>query len=284
MNKTPEQAARENIDRMLEQAGWAVVDQNGIDWQLGPGLAVREYGTDAGIADYVLFVDREPVGVIEAKKEDEGHRMSVHEQQAEFYAQSRLKWFEDEGRVPFVYESTGVVTRYTDLRDPKPRARPVFWFHHPETLKQRVKQQASLRQRLQQMPALCVEGLRQCQIRAISNLEKSFRENRPRTLIQMATGSGKTYTAITAVYRLLKHANAGQILFLVDTRNLGEQAEQEFMGYTPNDDNRKFTELYNVCRLNSRYVPADSQVCISTIQRMYSILKGEDLDEAAELE
>ncbi|MDZ7831773.1 MAG: type I restriction-modification enzyme R subunit C-terminal domain-containing protein [Desulfobacterales bacterium] len=283
MNKTPEQAARENIDRMLEQAGWVVVDQNGIDWQLGPGLAVREYGTDAGVADYVLFVDREPVGVIEAKKEEEGHRMSVHEQQAEFYAQSRLKWFEDEGRVPFVYESTGVVTRYTDLRDPKPRARPVFWFHHPYTLKQRVKQRTSLRQRLQQMPALCGQGLRQCQIRAVSSLEKSFCENRPRTLIQMATGSGKTYTAITAVYRLLKHANAGRILFLVDTRNLGEQAEQEFMGYTPNDDNRKFTELYNVCRLNSRYVPADSQVCISTIQRMYSILKGEDLDEAAEL-
>src|SRR5258708_7985485 len=98
----------------------------------------------------------------------------------------------------------------------------------------------------------------------------------------MATGSGKTYTAITAVYRLLKHADAKRVLFLVDTKNLGEQAEQEFMTYLPNDDNRKFIELYNVQRLKSSFVAKDSQVCISTIQRMYSILKDQQLDEAAE--
>ena len=282
MNRTPEQKARDNIDKMLERSGWAVVDKNAINWSLGTGLAVREYQTDAGPADYVLFVDREPIGVIEAKKEEEGHRLSVHEQQAEFYAQSKLKWFTDSRPLPFVYESTGILTRYTDLRDPKPRARLVFSFHHPKTLKDRIRQKTSLRQRLQQLPVLPVEGLRDCQIRAVTNLEKSFRENRPRALIQMATGSGKTFTAITAIYRLLKFADAQRVLFLVDTRNLGEQAEQEFMGYTPNDDNRKFTELYNVRRLNSKYVPPDSQVCISTIQRMYSILKGEELDEAAE--
>nr|MBC8362857.1 DEAD/DEAH box helicase family protein [Candidatus Desulfatibia profunda] len=282
MNKTPEQKARDNIDRMLERSGWAVVDKNAINWSLGPGVAVREYQTDVGPADYVLFVDREPIGVIEAKKEEEGHRLSVHEQQAEYYAQSKLKWFADSRPLPFVYESTGILTRYTDLRDPKPRARPVFSFHHPKTLKDRIKQKTSLRQRLHQFPDLAVEGLWGCQIRAITNLEKSFRENRPRALIQMATGSGKTFTAITAIYRLLKFADAKRVLFLVDTKNLGEQAEQEFMGYTPSDDNRKFTELYSVCRLNSKYVPPDSQVCISTIQRMYSILKGEELDETAE--
>ncbi len=145
-----------------------------------------------------------------------------------------------------------------------------------------MKQKATLRQRLQQFPELPIEGLRDCQVKAITNLEKSFKENRPRALIQMATGSGKTFTAITSIYRLIKFAYTKRILFLVDTKNLGEQAEQEFMGYTPGDDNRKFTELYNVRRLNSKYVPADSQVCISTIQRMYSILKGEDLDEASE--
>jgi len=282
MNKTPEQRARDNIDRMLERSGWAVVDKKAIDWSLGPGVAVREYQTDVGPADYVLFVDREPIGVIEAKKEEEGHRLSVHEQQAEHYAQSKLKWFADSRPLPFVYESTGILTRYTDLRDPKPRARPVFSFHHPKTLKDRIRQKTSLRQRLQQFPDLPVERLWDCQIRAITNLEKSFRENRPRALIQMATGSGKTFTAITSIYRLLKFADAKRVLFLVDTKNLGEQAEQEFMGYTPSDDNRKFTELYNVLRLSSKYVPPDSQVCISTIQRMYSILKGEELDEMAE--
>lgn len=138
-----------------------------------------------------------------------------------------------------------------------------------------------MRSRLQKLPLLNHEGLRDCQITAIENLEQSFKEDRPRALVQMATGSGKTFTAITSAYRLLKHANAKRILFLVDTKNLGEQAEQEFMKFVPNDDNRKFTELYNARRLSSRNVP-NVQVCISTIQRMYSILKDEELDEAAE--
>jgi len=282
MNKTPEQKARDNIDKLLEKAGWAVVDKNKINWSLGPGLAVREYPTEIGPADYVLFVDQGPVGVIEAKREEEGHRLTVHEDQAEFYAKSKLKWIADERPLPFIYESTGILTRFTDARDPKPRARPVFSFHRPETFWERIKQGKSLRARLPDLPDLSAEGLRECQIRATANLEKSFKDNRPRALIQMATGSGKTYTAITFIYRLLKFADAKRILFLVDTRNLGEQAEQEFMGYTPSDDNRKFTELYAVQRLNSRYVAPDSQVCISTIQRMYSILKGEELDAKAE--
>ncbi len=147
---------------------------------------------------------------------------------------------------------------------------------------ERLSKTASLRTRLQTLPLLVHSGLRDCQITAIENLEKSFKHDRPRALVQMATGSGKTYTAITSVYRLLKHADARRILFLVDTKNLGEQAEQEFMAYLPNDDNRKFIELYNVQRLKSSFVAKDSQVCISTIQRMYSLLKDEPLDEAGE--
>src|SRR5690606_5687678 len=141
------------------------------------------------------------------------------------------------------------------------------------TLGEWAKAPASLRMLLTQLPALDPTGLRDCQISAITELEKSFAQDKPRALIQMATGSGKTFTAITEVYRLLKHADAKRVLFLVDTKNLGEQAEQEFMTYLPNDDNRKFTELYNVQRLKSSFVATDSQVCISTIQRMYAILK-----------
>src|SRR5690606_30906804 len=108
-------------------------------------------------------------------------------------------------------------------------------------------------------------------------------QNKPRALVQMATGSGKTFTAITSVYRLLKPpVRMKRILFLVDTRNLGEQAEQEFQSYTPNDDRRKFTELYTVQRLSGRFIDPGAQVCISTIQRMYSILQGEELAEGAE--
>lgn len=282
LNQNPEQKARDNIDKMLLQAGWCVQDKKKINFNASLGVAVREYTTDVGPVDYALFVDGKAVGVIEAKPEDWGHRITTVEEQSGGYAGAKLKWVAKKEPLPFVYESTGVITRFTDSRDPKPRSREIFAFHQPETLLEWIKQDLSLRGRLQNLPPLQEEGLRQCQITAIKNLEESFKEDKPRALIQMATGSGKTFTAITSVYRLLKYANAKRILFLVDTRNLGEQAEQEFMVYVPNDDNRKFTELYSAQRLQSSYVAKDAQVCISTIQRMYSLLKDKELDEAVD--
>ncbi len=288
-NQNPEQVARDAIDAQLQAAGWAVQSKDAIDFHAGAGQAVREYSTDTGPADYVLFVDGQPVGVIEAKKETLGQNITAVEDQTAEYSAARLKWVQSTGvPLPFLYEATGVLTRFTDQRDPKPRSREVFAFHRPETLRASLAAPAPsepsrpLRARLHDLPPLDPTGLRACQVDAITNLETSFRDARPRALIQMATGSGKTFTAITAIYRLLKHARARRVLFLVNTRNLGEQAEQEFLAYTPSDDNRKFTELYTVARLTSRHVPADAQVCICTIQRMYSILQGQDLDESAE--
>ena len=282
-NQNPEQIARDKIDKMLIAAQWVVQSKKSIDLSANKGVAVREYQTDVGPADYVLFVERRPVGIIEAKREDEGfHLISVEEQSNE-YADAKLKYLNNEP-LPFIYESTGTLTRFTDKRDPKPRSRIVFTFHKPETIEKWIKQGKSLRDRLLDLPSLDHTGLRPAQIVAIENLEVSFKKDRPRALIQMATGAGKTFTAATFIYRLLKHADAKRILFLVDTKNLGEQAEQEFMTFQPTDDNRKFTELYNVQRLSSSYIATDSQVCISTIQRLYSILKGEDLDESAEFE
>ena len=280
--RTPEQKARDKIDAMLNQAGWRVQSKNMLDFSAGLGIAVREYQTDVGPADYVLFVGKQAVGVVEAKPEDWGHNITTVESQSGTYAAAELKWVNNQEPLPFVYESTGVLTRFTDARDPKPRSREVFNFPRPETIPVWNTNDDSLRAKLRNLPGLNPAGLRACQISAIKNLDTSFRDNRPRALIQMATGSGKTYTAITSIYRLLKHGDARRILFLVDTRHLGEQAEQEFMAYVPNDDNRKFTELYNVQRLRSSYVARDSQVCICTIQRMYSLLKGEEMDEAAE--
>lgn len=283
VNQSPEQIARDKIDQMLTQAGWEIQDKKKINLAAGIGVAIREYQTDVGPADYVLFVDRKPVGIIEAKKETEGHHLTVVEEQSAHYAQSKLKHLNNDP-LPFVFESTGTLTRFTDYRDPKPRGRIVFSFHRPETFSKWMKEEKSLRSRLLGIPSLNPDGLRPAQTKAIENLEASFKNNRPRALIQMATGAGKTFTASTFVYRLLKFADAKRILFVVDTKNLGEQAEQEFMKYLPNDDNRKFTELYNVQRLNSSYIASDSQVCISTIQRLYSILKGEELDEKLEEE
>lgn len=288
-NQNPEQVARDKIDDMLDASGWIVQDKNEIDPSKGRGQAVREYPTDNGPADYVLFVDRQAVGVIEAKRKSKGENITTVEEQTQGYASAGLKWVSNNEPLPFLYESTGVITRFTDARDPKPRSREVFIFHRPETLREWLAQGESLRGRLSRMSPLNPSelparelGLRDCQETAITNLEGSFKLDKPRALIQMATGAGKTYTAITAMYRILKHAEGKRILFLVDTKNLGEQAEQEMLSYTPSDDNRKFTELYAVQRLKSANVPKDAQVCISTIQRMYSILKGEALDEALE--
>jgi type I restriction enzyme R subunit len=283
MNQNPEQLARDNIDRELLACGWVIQSLKQVNLNAGVGVAVKEYLTDVGPADYVLFVDGKPCGVIEAKREEEAHRINIHEGQSEEYAKAKLKHLKNEP-LPFVYISTGQITKFTDFTDPKPRAREVFSFHRPETLRDWLKRDKSLRSRLLDLPALPTQGLRDCQINAINNLEKSLQENRPRALIQMATGSGKTFTAITAIYRLLKYAKAKRVLFLVDTKNLGEQAEQEFMSFVPNDDNRKFTELYSVQRLKSSYIASDSQVCISTIQRLYSVLKGTELEESAEEE
>lgn len=283
-NQDPEQIARDIIDKQLIACGWVIQDKDKINLNASSGVVVRYYLTQDGKeTDYVIFVDKKPVGVIEAKREEEGVRLTVHETQSEEYATSKLKYLNNDP-LPFVYESTGDVTRFTDFRDPKPRSRPVFTFHRPETFRLWLKKEKSLRNSLNDLPRLPEEGLRECQIIAINKLDKSFKEYKPKALIQMATGAGKTYTAITFIYRLLKFTEAKRILFLVDTKNLGEQAEQEFMSYLPVDDNRLFTTIYGVHRLKSSYVPADNHVYISTIQRLYSILKGTELDEAAEEE
>lgn len=286
MNQNPEQLARDKIDHMLVQAGWLVQSKDRVNLSAGLGIALRETNTESGSADYILFVNSKAVGVIEAKAEDLGYKLLQVEEQSARYSKDAIKigQFNLESEKPFVYESTGTITRFTDYRDPKPRGRNIFHFHKPETIAEWVKQGTPLRERFHSIPSLDTTGLRPAQITAVENLETSFKKNRPKSLIQMATGAGKTFTACTFIYRLLKHVDAKRILFLVDTRNLGEQAEQEFMTFQPNDDNRKFTELYNVQRLTSSYIASDSQVCISTIQRLYSILKGEELDESAEEE
>ncbi|MCY3810945.1 MAG: DEAD/DEAH box helicase family protein [Gammaproteobacteria bacterium] len=284
VNQTPEEVARDRIDDRLRAAGWHVQDRDAIDFSAGSGIAVREYPTDTGPADYVLFCERQAVGVVEAKPDAWGERITTVEEQSQRYANAELKWVSNSEPLPFLYESTGEITRFTNGRDPNPRSREVFAFHRPATLKAGTQARMSFRSGIASLPPLNPAGLRDCQIEAITNLEASLKADRPRALVQMATGSGKTFTAITQVYRLLKHAGAERVLFLVDTRNLGEQAEQEFMAFLPNDDNRKFTELYNVQRLKSPSMADDVQVVISTIQRMYATLKREEFDDALEEE
>jgi len=280
---TPEAKARQQIDQKLEQAGWIIQDFKQANLGAGLGVAVREYPTDTGPADYALFVSREALGVIEAKRDEAGENITAHESQTARYPHASLKWCMNTAPLPFLFECTGQIIRFTDERDPAPRSRELFHFFKPEQLAAWRAMPETLRRRLaEQLPALPERNLRDCQVSAVTGLEKSLAQNKPRALVHMATGAGKTFTAITSVYRLLKFGGAKRILFLVDTRNLGKQAHQEFMAYTPPDDGRKFTELYNVQRLAGSNIDPHAQVCISTIQRMYSILSGEPIDDSAE--
>ena len=279
---TPEAKARQIIDKKLIQSGWLIQDLRQINLSAGVGIAVREFPTGTGPVDYALFVEGRPVGVLEAKKTDSGENLTTVEEQSSRYAHSTLKYVGSDYQIRFAYEATDKLIRFTDYDDIKFRSRKIYSFHRPETLRYYLSQPDTIRNYMKQFPPLDETGFRKCQITAIKNLDRSLADNRPRALVQMATGAGKTFTAITAAYRMLKYGRMRRILFLVDTKSLGEQAEREFLAYTPNDDARSFSQLYGVRRLKSSYIPGDVQICISTIQRMYSILRGEELDESAE--
>ena len=169
MNQNPEQLARDHIDKQLLLCGWVIQGKKQVNLSANAGVAIREYQTETGPADYILFVDKKPVGIIEAKREDEGFKLIAAEDQSAEYANSKLKYINNDP-LPFVYESTGEITRFTDYRDPKPRSRPVFTFHRPETFRQWTKEGRTLRTRLHDTPPLETDGLRDCQVTAIINV------------------------------------------------------------------------------------------------------------------
>lgn len=275
MPSGPEEQARKNIDKLLESCGWKIQNYKQLDLSAGPGVALREVPTKVGPTDYLLFVDRKAVGVIEAKAE--GTPLGGVAEQSTDY----VKGIPDHiphlhEPLPFSYESTGVETNFRDLRDPDSRSRAVFAFHTPATLADWLAQGDTVRSRLRKLPTLFEDGLRNCQIQAIKNLETSFGEARPKALIQMASGSGKTFTAVNFTYRLIKYANARRVLFLVDRRTLGTQTLREFKQFEVPQDGRKFTDIYNVQHMTSNRIDTVSRVCITTIQRLYSMLSGEE--------
>ena len=300
----PEQQARQEIDRLLQAAGWAVQDMLAANLHAAQGVALREFPLNPGhgLADYLLYVDGKACGVIEAKKQ--GATLTGVEVQSTRYAQGLPAALPAWRRpLPFAYESTGVETHFTNGLDPQPRARSVFAFHRPEMLAQWLKllptptvlstggpppaeaqaAPATVLARLQHMPELVTAWgdfkLWPAQITAVRNLEASLAANKPRALIQMATGSGKTFTAISAIYRLIKFAGFRRVLFLVDRGNLGRQTKKEFDAYVSPYNNFKFGEEYIVQHLQGNTLDTTARVTISTIQRLFSMLKGRELAE-----
>ncbi|MEX2488287.1 MAG: DEAD/DEAH box helicase family protein, partial [Pseudomonadales bacterium] len=243
-----EAQTREEIDRKLELAGWVVQDVKKINLTASLGVAVREDQTSTGPVDYALYIDSKLCGVLEAKRE--GTNLGGIAEQSARYALSEFKfaqrWVPEDHPLPFLYEATNNEIRFRDERDPKPRSRNIFHFHRPQTLHEWLQEADTLRARMQTLPELNTEGLRACQIAAIKGIEHSLHQARPRALLQMATGSGKTYTAVTEVYRLAKFAKIKRALFLVDRGNLATNAKDEFEQFVIPNDGRKFTQHYNV--------------------------------------
>ena len=279
----PERRAREKIDLLLEECGWRVQDRDGMNIYASRGVAVREFAIPGvGAADYLLYADGKAVGVVEAKPEEWTLR-GVEPQTGGYMAGLPEEIPAFRRPLPFQYETTGTVTQFTNALEPEARSREVIAFHRPEELVRLARSKTQVRESLGGMPPLVEEGLWPAQVEAIKNLEESFAENRPRALIQMATGSGKTFTAVSAVYRLIKFAGAKRVLFLVDRKNLGTQTLTEFQQYVSPYNGYSFTDEYNVQHLRSNRVDDASRVVITTVQRLYSMLRGEDeFDEERE--
>ena len=291
MAEKPEELARVEIDRLLAAAGWSVQPAKEANIQAARGVALCNFPLKDGhgFADYMLYVDGKAAGVLEAKKQ--GFTLSGVEIQSDKYVKGLPDGLPAWHRpLPFAYQSTGEETQFTNGLDPQPRSRGVFAFHRPELLAEWAKYAipsageapSSFLARMSAMPALVEGDLWPAQIKAIRSLEKSLAENRPRSLIQMATGSGKTYTAISFIYRLIKFAGARRVLFLVDRGNLADQTLKEFQQYESPYNNYKFSEEYIVQRLTSNKLDTTARVCICTIQRMYSMLRGRELAEEDE--
>ncbi|WP_160050929.1 DEAD/DEAH box helicase family protein [Nocardiopsis sp. FR4] len=284
-----EAQVRAEIDQLLTQAGWQVQDVNMMNLTAAQGVAVREVSTAVGRADYLLYVDHRLAGVIEAKRE--GADLTAAQAQAARYAsgltnsQMLSAW---RATLPFQYVCDGNETRFFNDLDPDARSRRLFAIHQPATLARWITeaeedhQAPTLRARLRRLPSTFLDNgpLRPAQERAIKGLEASLAKDDPRALIQMATGAGKTYTVVAESYRLIKHARAKRILFLVDRNNLGRQARTEFSNYRPPDDGRKFTELYGVDQLSGAQMFDSSKVVISTIQRLWMALTGREVPAA----
>jgi type I restriction enzyme R subunit len=289
-NLTPEAKARVQIDAQLTQAGWSVQDRKDTNLFSHSGVAIREpyLANEAGRADYLIYIERKLVGVIEAKPS--GTTLSEVQWQSLRYAQGlrpeqKLTAILHKDQLPFIFEASGTETHFTNLFDPEPRARRIFNFPKPETLARILREaehsvSPTWRGKVQHMPDVDHYDLRPASKRSVKAIEESLLANQySRSLVQMATGAGKTRMAVTECYRLIKYGGFNRILFLVDRNNLGDQTLREFRDFDTPDDGRKFTDLYNVDKLTSSGMVGSSTVVISTIQRVFSVLKGQSVPD-----
>lgn len=270
---TPEEKARVRIDQMFSDSGWKVVSRD----EYSPSLtaaAIEEGILQGGKeADYLLFINGKAVGVLEAKKASTDVSSDKVIEQAEGYTHKLTKYYQYYANpLPIVYVSNGQVTLF---RDKDGSYIPVGCIHTPKEICKLL----GIEDEFAGLPTLKKKGLRDCQYEAITELERGFRSGQNRAYMVLATGAGKTYTACMASYRFLSYTPMRRVLFLVDRNNLGKQAEDEFGKFKLTETGDAFNTIFTVNRLKSQAIPKDSNVVISTIQRLFSLLKGEDIEE-----
>lgn len=274
----PEEKARVIIDRMFEEAGWKVVDRDKYAPNM-TAVAIRE-GLMVGNreADYLLFLNGKAVGVLEAKRIETDINSDIVQEQARLYTRSCPKWCQawfPNIPLPLAYVANSRDLMFYDTRKSDSEFEYCKKIHTPKE----VKKLLGLEDDYVGLPTLSPKGLRACQYEAITQLEQSFRFGENRALMVLATGAGKTYTACLAAYRMLAFTPMKRILFLVDRNNLGKQAETEFGTFRLTENGDPFNTIFTVNRLKSSSVPTDSNVVISTIQRLFSLLKGDEITD-----
>lgn len=273
---TPEEKARQKIDQWFAEAGWKVINREDYE-PTSTAVAIREGLLKGNLeADYFLFINGKAVGVLEAKREDiDAHSDKVCAQAA-LYAKSVPHIYQTyQNPLPFIFTSNGKDLYFCDFRKQEQSFKQIMAIPTPYDL---VKQ-LGISDYFAGLPTLQKKGLRDCQYEAVTELEKSFRSGQNRALMVLATGAGKTYTACLAAYRLLSYTPMRRILFLVDRNNLGKQAEGEFGTFRLTENGDAFNTIFTVNRLRSSSIPSDSNVIISTIQRLFSFLKGDTIDD-----
>ena len=276
---TPEEKARIKIDQWFADAGWKVVDREDYE-PTCTAVAIREGLLKGNLeADYFLFINGKAVGVLEAKREEVDVFSGKVCDQAALYARSVPKIYQAYQKpLPFIFTSNGKELYFCDFREKDYHFKQIITIPTPHELVKKL----GIEDAFAGLPALKKKGLRDCQYEAVTELEKSFRSGQNRALMVLATGAGKTYTACLAAYRMLSYTPMRRVLFLVDRNNLGKQAEGEFGTFRLTENGDAFNTIFTVNRLRSSSIPSDSNVVISTIQRLFSFLKGENIEDNEE--
>lgn len=273
----PEEKARVKIDKQLRNVGWDIVSRN--EYLPNSTVAVKEALMVGNTeSDYLLFIDGKAIAVVEAKREENPLGDDV-KKQAEDYAVSPQSWYAlwFEKLIPLVYMANGNKIYFKNMLVEDSEYEELSQMHSPKKMLQMVGKKSEYGA----LPLLEKRGLRDCQYNAEIKFEESLKLGNKKNLAVLATGSGKTYLACLASYRLLNYTSTKRILFLVDRNNLARQTETEFSLFDRTENQMRMGDLYTINRLKKE-TDIKSDIVISTIQKLFAVLTGQDIQEGNE--